>query len=99
MENNKCVSGRLSSGLAVALLVCAGGLAGCSASLPPGRPIVSFGGDAVDVTDPVDQARVQLTMGQFGLAINSLQSALHREPQSGRILNLLAVAYDKIGRS
>jgi tetratricopeptide (TPR) repeat protein len=63
------------------------------------RPIVSFGGDAVDVTDPVDQARVQLTLGQFGLAVDNLQSALHREPQSGRILNLLAVAYDKLGRS
>jgi hypothetical protein len=81
------------------LIACAGILAGCSSSLPAGRPIVSFGGDAVDVTDPVDRARVQLTMGQFGLAVEALQSALHREPQSGRILNLLAVAYDKIGRS
>jgi hypothetical protein len=98
MQSNKYSGNRLSGGLAVALIACAGILAGCSSSLPAGRPIVSFGGDTVDVTDPVDRARVQLTMGQFGLAVETLQSALHREPQSGRILNLLAVAYDKIGR-
>jgi hypothetical protein len=98
MQSNNYSRGRL-SGLAAALIACAGLLAGCSSSLPAGRPIVSFGGDTVDVTDPVDRARVQLTMGQFGLAVETLQSALHREPQSGRILNLLAVAYDKIGRS
>jgi tetratricopeptide (TPR) repeat protein len=76
-----------------------GGLAGCSASPPAGRPVVSFGADKIVVTDPVDRARVQMTMGQFGSAIELLQSALHREPQSGRIFNLLAVAYDKIGRA
>jgi hypothetical protein len=99
MQNSKRPRGRLGGGLAVALIACVGSLAGCSQPMSAGRPIVSFGGDAVDVTDPVDQARVQLTMGQFGLAVDTLQTALHREPQSGRILNLLAVAYDKIGRS
>ena len=99
MQNSKRPSGRLGGGLAVALIACVGSLAGCSQPMSAGRPIVSFGGDAVDVTDPVDQARVQLTMGQFGLAVDTLQTALHLEPQSGRILNLLAVAYDKIGRS
>lgn len=45
-----------------------------------------------------NQGKANLASGYFGLALQHFKSALGKNPQSVRIMNALAVTYDRLGR-
>jgi tetratricopeptide (TPR) repeat protein len=72
-------------------------LGGCG-GLGDIRPVISMGGESIDLADPIEAGRAQLATGQYGLAIDSLTRVVQAEPRNARALSLLALGYDRIHR-
>ncbi len=79
----------------VAFMIAAVG--GCS-SRPDVRPVITMGGQNIDLADPVEAGRAQLVTGQYGLAADALTRVTQARP-GARALTLLAVAYDRLHRT
>jgi tetratricopeptide (TPR) repeat protein len=83
---------------AIAIVIAAAFLAGCSGMGGDMHPVIAMDGDRMDVQDPVANGRALLVTGQYGLAIDALSRVLHDDPNNVRALNLIAEAYDRLHR-
>lgn len=87
--------------LALALLGALAPLAGCSlARLVDLKPVATIDGQPLEVAvaDPYARGKEHLQEGRFGFALQAFRAALADAPDSVRVLNALAVTYDRLGR-
>jgi len=93
MHRHKNTLCRLSRALFLVAL-----LAACSDDYDV-RPVVAMGGVSMNVEDPLESGRALLVSGQYGLAVETLDRLVRREPTNPRAMTLLAVAYDRLHRT
>lgn len=89
-----------SLGKAAAIAATALSIAGCSVETGHTGAIVGAAGEARDGAweREFEQGKESLGSGYLGLALQQFRSALGMNPQSVRVLNAVAVAYDRLGR-
>lgn len=86
---------RNSVAMAVLAVVASGCLGGTS---PTREPIVTSMNQVPQTPTDLNRGVVNLAAGRNGLAIADFEKALNQDPHSERVLNLLGIAYDRIGR-